>query len=87
MRPWNNATIRHCAAFPLLLAAPGFEVYRAVSQQIRHIFARYTWIIQPLSQDEAYLDVTVPLVDRGSATAIAEEIRAAIPLETGLTAS
>ena len=58
-----------------------------MSQQIRAIFERYASLIQPLSLDEAYLDVTAPLVDRGSATAIAEEIRAAIRLETGLTAS
>ena len=64
-----------------------FEVYRAVSHQIRAIFARYTPLIQPLSLDEAYLDVTTPLVVRSSATAIAEEIRAAIRLEMGLTAS
>jgi DNA polymerase-4 len=71
----------------LVFVPPRFDVYRAVSQQIRAIFARYTLLIQPLSLDEAYLDVTVPLLDRGSATAIAEEIRAAIRLETGLTAS
>src|SRR5271155_4797259 len=71
----------------LVFVSPRFDVYRAVSQQIRAIFARYTSLIQPLSLDEAYLDVTAPLVDRGSATAIAEEIRAAIRLETGLTAS
>lgn len=71
----------------LVFVPPRFDVYRAVSQQIRTIFARYTLLIQPLSLDEAYLDVTAPLVDRGSATAIAEEIRAAIRLETGLTAS
>src|SRR5215468_11526499 len=71
----------------LVFVPPRFEVYRAVSQQIRAIFARYTSLIQPLSLDEAYLDVTVPLLDRGSATAIAEEIRAAIRRETGLTAS
>src|SRR5271166_5788853 len=71
----------------LVFVSPRFDVYRAVSQQIRGIFARYTPLIQPLSLDEAYLDVTAPLVDRGSATAIAEEIRAAIRLETGLTAS
>ena len=64
-----------------------FEVYRAVSHQIRAIFARYTPLIQPLLLDEAYLDVTTPLVVRSSATAIAEEIRAAIRLEMGLTAS
>jgi DNA polymerase IV len=73
---------------PELVFVPArFDVYRAVSQQIRGIFARYTPLIQPLSLDEAYLDVTAPLVDRGSATAIAEEIRAAIRLETGLTGS
>ncbi len=71
----------------LVFVPPRFEVYRAVSQQIRAIFARYTLLIEPLSLDEAYLDVTAPLVDRGSATAIAEEIRSAIRLETGLTAS
>src|SRR6266436_9288513 len=71
----------------LVFVPPRFDVYRAVSQQIRAIFARYTSLVQPLSLDEAYLDVTAPLVDRTSATAIAEEIRAAIRLETGLTAS
>src|SRR5215470_18884030 len=71
----------------LVFVSPRFDVYRAVSQQIRAIFARYALLIQPLSLDEAYLDVTAPLVDRGSATAIAEEIRAAIRQETGLTAS
>ena len=71
----------------LVFVPPRFEVYRAVSHQIRAIFARYTPLIQPLSLDEAYLDVTTPLVVRSSATAIAEEIRAAIRLETGLTAS
>src|SRR5947209_4513081 len=68
----------------LVFVPPRFDVYRAVSQQTRVIFARYTSLIQPLSLDEAYLDVTAPLVDRGSATAIAEEIRAAIRQETGL---
>ena len=71
----------------LVFVPPRFDVYRAVSHQIRAIFARYTLLIQPLSLDEAYLDVTTPLVVRSSATAIAEEIRAAIRLETGLTAS
>jgi DNA polymerase-4 len=71
----------------LVFVPPRFDVYRAVSQHIRAIFARYTLLIEPLSLDEAYLDVTAPLLDRGSATAIAEEIRAAILLETGLTAS
>jgi DNA polymerase IV len=71
----------------LIFVPPRFEVYKAVSRQIQGIFARYTNLIQPLSLDEAYLDVTAPLVDRGSATAIAEEIRTVIRAETGLTAS
>src|SRR5216684_2507810 len=71
----------------LVFVPPRFDVYRAVSQQIRAIFARYTSVVQPLSLDEAYLDVTAPLVDRGSTTAIAEEIRARIRAETQLTAS
>jgi DNA polymerase IV len=71
----------------LVFVPARFDVYKAVSQQIRAIFARYTPLIQPLSLDEAYLDVTTPLIDRGSATAIAREIKAAIREETGLTAS
>ncbi len=71
----------------LVFVPPRFDVYKAVSRQIHAVFARYTSLIQPLSLDEAYLDVTQPLLDRGSATAIAQEIRAAIRAETGLTAS
>ncbi len=71
----------------LVFVRPRFDAYRAVSQQIQGIFARYTPIIQPLSLDEAYLDVTTPLLDRGSATAIAREIKAVIRAETELTAS
>lgn len=71
----------------LIFVPPRFDVYRAVSAQIHAVFARYTPIIQPLSLDEAYLDVTDPLLPRPSATAIAQEIRAAIYAETGLTAS
>ncbi len=64
-----------------------FEVYRQVSRQIRDIFERYTPLVQPLSLDEAYLDVTENLMGIASATQIAEDIRAAIRAETGLTAS
>ncbi len=71
----------------LVFVRPRFDVYKAVSQQIHAVFARYTSLIQPLSLDEAYLDVTAPLLDRGSATAIAAEIKQAIRAETGLTAS
>jgi len=71
----------------LVFVPPRFDVYQAVSEQVRAILSRYTPLIQPLSLDEAYLDVTAPLVDRGSATAIAREIKARIRMETGLTAS
>ncbi len=71
----------------LVFVKPRFDVYRAVSQQIREIFADYTDLIEPLSLDEAYLDVTEDRRGLGSARAIAEEIRARIKSETGLTAS
>ena len=67
----------------LLFVKPRFDVYSAVSQQIRAIFADYTDAIEPLSLDEAYLDVS----DAASARAVAEAIRARIKAETGLTAS
>ena len=71
----------------LVFRPPRFEVYRAVSRQIRGIFADYTPLIEPLSLDEAYMDVTADLRGIGSATRIAELIRARIKAETGLTAS
>jgi len=71
----------------LLFVRPRFEVYRAVSAHVREIFARFTDVIQPLSLDEAYLDVTVNKPGIASATRIAEEIRRLIREETGLTAS
>ena len=71
----------------LLFVKPRFDAYREVSQQIRTIFAEYTPHIEPLSLDEAYLDVTDDLKGIGLATRIAEEIRARIRTETGLTAS
>jgi DNA polymerase-4 len=71
----------------LIFVKPRFDVYRAVSQQIRAIFADYTDKIEPLSLDEAYLDVTDDRRALGSARAIAEAIRARIRTDTGLTAS
>jgi DNA polymerase IV len=71
----------------LIFVRPRFDVYRAVSHQIREIFAEHTPLIEPLSLDEAYLDVTENLKDIASATEIAEQIRAKIRSETGLTAS
>ncbi|PKF51822.1 DNA polymerase IV [Enterovibrio nigricans] len=63
------------------------DKYKEVSRQIRAIFERYTDKIEPLSLDEAYLDVSDCLRYRGSATMIAEDIRLAIKTELGLTAS
>lgn len=71
----------------LIFVPPRFDAYRAVSGQIRAIFARFTDMIQPLSLDEAYLDVTVNKPGIASATQVAAEIRALIRAETGLTAS
>lgn len=71
----------------LVFVPPRFDVYREVSQQIRRIFARHTDLIEPLSLDEAYLDVTHDRQAIGSAVRIARMIRADIRAETGLTAS
>jgi len=71
----------------LVFVTPRFDVYKAVSQHIRTIFAEYTPLIEPLSLDEAYLDVTENLKGIASATVIAEAIRARIREQTGLTAS
>ena len=71
----------------LIFVPHRFEVYRHVSSQIRAIFLDYTPLVQPLSLDEAYLDVTQNLKGIASATRIATEIRARIAAETRLTAS
>jgi DNA polymerase-4 len=71
----------------LIFVKPRFDAYRAVSQQIHAIFAEYTPLIEPLSLDEAYLDVTENLKGMEIATEVAEQIRARIRAETGLTAS
>jgi len=71
----------------LIFVKPRFDAYKAISLQIREIFAGYTPIIEPLSLDEAYLDVTENIKGIPSATQIAEEIRARIRAETELTAS
>ena len=71
----------------LVFVPPRFDVYRAVSQQIRQIFALHSDLVEPLSLDEAYLDVTRDKQRIGSATRIAQLIRAAIRDRTGLTAS
>ncbi|NRQ18992.1 DNA polymerase IV [Ensifer sesbaniae] len=71
----------------LIFVRPRFDVYKAVSLQIRAIFAEYTPDIEPLSLDEAYLDVTENLKGMEIATEIAAEIRAKIKQVTGLNAS
>src|SRR5271170_2934927 len=71
----------------LIFVKPRFDAYKAISLQIREIFAAYTPIIEPLSLDEAYLDVTENLKGISLATQIAEEIRARIRAAIELTAS
>src|SRR4029077_13077009 len=76
---------RMCAE--LVFVKPRFEVYKEVSRQIREIFLDYTPLVEPLSLDEAYLDVTTNLKGMPLASEIAREIRARIFERTGLTAS
>jgi DNA polymerase-4 len=71
----------------LIFVKPRFDAYKAVSLQIRAIFSEYAPLVEPLSLDEAYLDVTENLKGIASATEIAKEIRAEIRSETSLTAS
>ena len=70
-----------------IFVPPDFTRYKAVSQQVREIFSEHTDLVQPLSLDEAYLDVTAPKIASPSATATAQAIRARIREVTGLTAS
>lgn len=82
------STAHACKLCPSLLVLPGrMDVYKTVSQQIRAIMSDYTSVIEPLSLDEAYLDVSHSDLCRGSATLMAQEIRAKIFQKTGLTAS
>jgi DNA polymerase-4 len=81
----STIAMRKCA--PLVFIAPRFDVYRAVSQQIQAIFKDYTPLVEPLSLDEAYLDVTGNLRGIPTAWETAKEIRARIFAETELTAS
>ena len=70
-----------------IFVAPDFTRYRAASKQVREIFLRHTDLVEPLSLDEAYLDVTAPKTAHDSATAVARCIRQQIFDETALTAS
>ncbi|WP_299776704.1 DNA polymerase IV [uncultured Formosa sp.] len=71
----------------LIFVKPRFDRYREISKQIRKIFFDYTDLVEPLSLDEAYLDVTINKKGNPSASLIAEEIRSRIFKEVGLTAS
>ncbi len=81
----SSVAIRQCP--DLIFVKPRFDVYKAVSTQIRAIFAGYTDLIEPLSLDEAYLDVTATTAPDRPATQIAQRIKEQIKQETGLTAS
>lgn len=71
----------------LIFVRPRFDAYKEASRQIRRVFEHYTPMIEPLSLDEAYLDVTDDRLGIGSATRIAELIRQEIRVKTRLTAS
>jgi len=71
----------------LIIVKPRFELYREVSKQLRNIFRRYTPLIEPLSLDEAYLDVSGSLDHNGSATLIANAIRDSARTELHITVS
>lgn len=77
--------LRRCPG--LILLRPDFERYRAASKQILAIYRDYTALVEPLSLDEAYLDVSGQPHCQGSATLMAKEIRARIFAEVGITAS
>jgi DNA polymerase IV len=81
----STVAMRKCP--DLVFVPPRFDVYRTVSREIHAIFADYTPLIEPLSLDEAYLDVTDNLRGIPTASATASEIRARIFERTGLTAS
>src|SRR5258708_7429969 len=81
-----SATAKRLCA-ELGFVKPRFDVYKEVSRQIREIFLEYTPLVEPLSLDEAYLDVTTNLKHMPLASEIAREIRARILERTGLTAS
>lgn len=71
----------------LIIVPPRFKLYKEVSQQIRKVFYKYTDLVEPLSLDEAYLDVTENKLDMKSAILIARRIKEDILRETHLTAS
>ncbi len=81
----SSQAVRLCPH--LIIVPPNFSLYKKESRAVREIFHRYTHLVQPLSLDEAYLDVTDAAHCSGSATLIAKEIRTAIQSELHLNAS
>jgi DNA polymerase-4 len=81
----SSQAVRLCPE--LILVPPNFALYKKESQAVRGVFHRFTDLVEPLSLDEAYLDVSESKEFNGSATLIAKEIRTLIEKETGLTAS
>jgi DNA polymerase-4 len=71
----------------LIMVKPNGRVYKETSNTIRAIFNEYSDYVEPLSLDEAFIDVTFPKIDKGSATLLAKEIKAKIYEKTALTAS
>lgn len=81
----SATAMRLCPELQIL--PPRFDLYRAVSNQMRDIFADYTDLIEPLSLDEAFLDVSESEVCQGSATLMAREIRQRVRQDLGITVS
>ena len=81
----SKKALQLCA--DVIFVRPRFEIYKEVSKKVRAIFERYTDLIEPLSLDEAFLDVTEDKQNIGSAIEIATQIRKAIKEELLLTAS
>lgn len=81
----SGMALRLCPS--LIILPPRMDAYRDASNAIHHIFQDYTDLIEPLSLDEAYLDVSASTRCEGSATLIAEEIRARVQRDIGITVS
>ncbi|MDF1622163.1 DNA polymerase IV [Pseudohongiella nitratireducens] len=81
----TSTALRRCP--PLIVVPPRMDVYREVSAKVHEIFSEYTALIEPLSLDEAYLDVSQATACQGSATLMAREIRERVRAELGITIS
>ena len=80
-----KTALRHCP--DLRVIPPRFERYREISKQVMQIFKRITSTVEPLSLDEAFLDITSQVSNTGEAQVIAEKLRSSVLQETGLTIS